>query len=323
MAGQRSEREHRLEGGNAATGDHHVVAVAMSHAVTVVRTPRPTIRSYYGPRPALRTDPDRAPAAYVRAMTTIANSTTARPAAPVGLVPIRPFSDLTTDDVPYAGGKGANLGQLTRMGLAVPPGFVVGAPALRVAAEDARAARCDSEMPAWLMEAIGAAYRALCHDAIDGAVAVRSSAIAEDAASASFAGINETFLNVRGREAVIDAVQRCRHSPFGAGIDIAVVVQRQIRSARAGVMFTSDPATGERDHLVIEGPDRHAVEKSTMTIVTRPVRPIRTVLTDEEVLRLAELGMAIEREYGSPQATEWAFDPEGSIWLLQSRPVAV
>ena len=307
----------------------------MSHAVTVVRAPRPTIRSYYGPRPALRTDPDRAPAAYVRAMTTIANSTTARPAAPVGLVPIRPFSDLTTDDAPYAGSKGANLGQLTRMGLAVPPGFVVGAPALRAAAEDARAARRDSEMPAWLMEAIGAAYDALCHDAIDDTVAVRSSAIAEDAVSASFAGINETFLNVRGRginetflnvrgrEAVIDAVQRCRHSPFGAGIDIAVVVQRQIPSARAGVMFTSDPATGERDHLVIEAPDRHVVEKSTMTIVARSVRPIRTVLTDEEVLRLAELGMAIEREYGSPQATEWAFDPEGSIWLLQSRPVAV
>ena len=256
-------------------------------------------------------------------MTTIANSTTARPAAPVGLVPIRPFSDLTTDDAPYAGSKGANLGQLTRMGLAVPPGFVVGAPALRAAAEDARAARRDSEMPAWLMEAIGAAYDALCHDAIDDTVAVRSSAIAEDAVSASFAGINETFLNVRGREAVIDAVQRCRHSPFGAGIDIAVVVQRQIPSARAGVMFTSDPATGERDHLVIEAPDRHVVEKSTMTIVARSVRPIRTVLTDEEVLRLAELGMAIEREYGSPQATEWAFDPEGSIWLLQSRPVAV
>src|SRR5690348_12753941 len=59
-------------------------------------------------------------------MTTIANNTTV---APPDLVPVRPFSDLSSADVPYAGGKGANLGQLTGVGLPVPPGFVVGAPA--------------------------------------------------------------------------------------------------------------------------------------------------------------------------------------------------
>jgi len=282
----------------------------------------------------------------------------------------------------------------------VPPGFVVGAPAyaafrhqtglaerldavlatlevedttaLQEASEEARRAVAESEMPPWLAEAIGAAYEHLADEEADVPVAVRSSATAEDTASASFAGMNETFLNVRGREAVIDAVKRCWQSLFGArtiyyrgqrgfsqsDMDIAVVVQRQIPSTRAGVMFTIDPATGERDHLVIEGsfglgesvvsgqvsPDRYVVEKSRMSILVRSVRPKeltievvadggtitrvlgekesrRPVLDDEEVLRLAELGVAIEREYGSPQDTEWAFDPDGRIWMLQSRPI--
>jgi len=330
-------------------------------------------------------------------MTTIAPTDVS---APSDLVPTKPFSEISSADVPYAGGKGANLGQLTRAGIPVPPGFVVGAPAyaayrhqtglaerldaalatldvedttaLQEAAEEARRAVGESEMPAWLAEAIGAAYDRLAEGQADVPVAVRSSATAEDTASASFAGMNETFLNVRGKDAVIDAVKRCWQSLFGArtiyyrgqrgfsqsDMDIAVVVQRQIPSTRAGVMFTIDPATGERDHLVIEGsfglgesvvsgqvsPDRYVVEKSSMAILVRSVRPKeltievaadggtitrvlseresrRPVLSDEEVLRLTELGVAIEREYGSPQDTEWAFDPDGRIWMLQSRPI--
>ena len=330
-------------------------------------------------------------------MTTLASSHTA---PPQDLVPIRPFSELSIADVDYAGGKGANLGQLTRAGLPVPPGFVVGAPAyvayrqqtglgdrlaelldsldiddtdaLQQAAEEARQAVRDSEMPDWLAAAIGDAYGQLVGPDRDAPVAVRSSATAEDTASASFAGMNETFLNVRGREAVIDAVKRCWQSLFGArtiyyrgqrgfshsGMEIAVVVQRQIPSTRAGVMFTIDPSTGNRDQLVIEGsfglgesvvsgqvsPDRYVVDKGRMAILVRSVRPKeltievrpdggttkrelspdesrRPVLTDEEVRRLAELGIAIEREYHAPQDTEWAFDPDGKIWMLQSRPI--
>ena len=107
-------------------------------------------------------------------------------------------------------------------------------------------------------------------------VAVRSSATAEDTAATSFAGMNETFLNVRGADAVIDAVRRCWRSLFGArtiyyrgvngfaqaDMDIAVVVQRQVNSTRAGVMFTVNPATGERDELVIEAPSASARRSS-------------------------------------------------------------
>ncbi len=318
---------------------------------------------------------------------------------------IRPFADLGREDVAYAGGKGANLGELTRAGLPVPPGFVVGAPAyaafcdqsglrerleelladvdvedgaaLEAASAAARQAVLEARMPAALSEAITAAYRELVGvddngAELDAGVAVRSSATAEDTASASFAGMNETFLNTRGSEAVIDAVKRCWVSLFGArtiyyrgrrgfsqaAMDIAVVVQRQIPSTRAGVMFTADPAGGGSEELVIEGsfglgeavvsgsvsPDRYVVRKRDLAITTRSVRPKelaieaapdggtltrelsgeeggRTVLSDAEVIELAELGLKIEQHYGSAQDTEWSFDPEGTVWMLQSRPI--
>ncbi len=313
---------------------------------------------------------------------------------------VRPFAHLGRDDVPYAGGKGANLGELTRAGLPVPPGFVIGAPtyaryceesgvrgrldeilsavniedgtALEAASAAARQAVLDAPMGPALQEAIASAYRELAGSDPNAAVAVRSSATAEDTASASFAGMNETFLNTRGPDAVVDAVKRCWGSLFGArtiyyrgqrgfsqaDMDIAVVVQIQVPSTRAGVMFTVNPSTGESDHLVIEGsfglgeavvsgsvsPDRYVVRKSDLAITTRSVRPkelaiepaqdggtvtrelspsesMKPALADTEVIELAELGLAIEKHYGSPQDTEWSFDPEGNAWMLQSRPI--
>ena len=313
---------------------------------------------------------------------------------------VRSFSELSHADVEYAGGKGANLGELTRAGLPVPPGFVVGAPAYAAFTDDGglreriesrlsgldvedtseleRAATDVREMveaepiPEWLDRAIADAYSGLVGDDRDAPVAVRSSATAEDTESASFAGMNETFLNIRGPEAVVDAVRRCWSSLFGArtvyyrakrgfgqaDMDIAVVVQRQIAATRAGVMFTIDPASGAEDRLIIEGslglgesvvsgsvsPDRYVVEKRDLAILAREVRrkelaiepqagggtvtrelsgdeALRPVLSDEEVREVAELGRRIEEHYDAPQDTEWAFDPDGTAWMLQSRPV--
>ncbi|WP_205697068.1 phosphoenolpyruvate synthase [Conexibacter sp. SYSU D00693] len=317
---------------------------------------------------------------------------------PVAVDAVRPFDALTRADVPWAGGKGANLGELTWAGLPVPPGFVVGAPAyaafcaasglreelaallddldvedtaaLETAAGRAQRLVAQAPLPAWLRDAVVTAYTAM--GAGDEPVAVRSSATAEDTESASFAGMNETFLNVRGADAVVEAVRRCWTSLFGArtvfyrakrgfsqaGMDIAVVVQRQVDATRAGVMFTIDPATAREDHIVIEGalglgesvvsgsvsPDRYVVDKPTAAIVAREVRPkelaveplpgggttvralegdeaLTPVLDDDQVLTLAELAVRIEEHYGAPQDTEWAFDREGEVWVLQSRPV--
>ncbi|HEX2435722.1 MAG TPA: phosphoenolpyruvate synthase [Solirubrobacterales bacterium] len=316
------------------------------------------------------------------------------------VAPVRPFSELSRADVQYAGGKGANLGELTAAGLPVPPGFVVGAPSYAVfvdegglreriearltgldvedtakldaAATDVREMVEAEPIPEWLEAAIADAYRELAGDDREAPVAVRSSATAEDTESASFAGMNETFLNVRGPEAVVDAVRRCWSSLFGArtvyyrakrgfgqaDMDIAVVVQRQILATRAGVMFTIDPASGAADRLIIEGsfglgesvvsgsvsPDRYVVDKESPAILAREVRrkelviepqadggtvtrelsgdeAHKPVLDDDEVREVAELGRRIEAHYGSPQDTEWAFDPEGDAWMLQSRPV--
>jgi pyruvate, water dikinase len=192
---------------------------------------------------------------------------------------VRPFSRLGRDDVDYAGGKGANLGELTAAGLPVPDGFVVGAPAyagfcaetalrdrlaalldevdvedtaaLQAASKTARAMFDETAVPEPLRQEILSAYEALVGGDTQGPVAVRSSATAEDTAESSFAGMNETFLNTRGPDAVIDAVRRCWRSLFGArtiyyrgmngygqaDMDIAVVVQRQVNS-------TPRPASG-------------------------------------------------------------------------------
>jgi pyruvate,water dikinase len=310
------------------------------------------------------------------------------------------FTQLGRGDVDFAGGKGANLGELTAAGLPVPPGFVIGAPAyaafceqsglrqrisarladldvedtaaLEAAAKEVRAEIEREPIPEWLADRIRGAYAKLTGEDRQAAVAVRSSATAEDTESASFAGMNETLLNVRGADALLGAVRTCWSSLFGARtiyyrakrgfsqaeMDIAVVVQRQIRSTRSGVMFTIDPSTGERDRLVIEGafglgeavvsgsvsPDRYVVLKDGLQIDRREVRRKelaivslpeggtevrelsdaegrRPVLSDEEVRQVAEIGIEIEEHYGAPQDTEWAFNEKGSVWMLQSRPV--
>jgi pyruvate, water dikinase len=317
---------------------------------------------------------------------------------------VRPFSRLRREDTPYAGGKGANLGELTSAGLPVPDGFVVGAPAyaaflahtglrerlaalldsvdvedtaaLQAASAAARELFDQTPVPEPLAHEIRVAYGSLAGGPGEDPilpVAVRSSATAEDTDATSFAGMNETYLNIRGGVAVIDAVRRCWRSLFGsrtiyyrgvnhfgqADMDIAVVVQRQIESTRAGVMFTVNPATGQRDELVIEGsfglgeavvsgsvsPDRYVVEKATLAIRRREVHrkeliieydpqghgtrqrtlseqeALQPVLSDDEVVAVAELGRRIEQHYEFPQDTEWAFDPEGALWMLQSRPI--
>ena len=313
-----------------------------------------------------------------------------------------PFPSLSRADVAFAGGKGANLGELSAAGFPVPPGFVIGAPAyadfcdggglrrriaerlaavdvedsaaLAAASAELRSEFASTPLPPGIASAVEAAYRDLAGDDPQAAVAVRSSATAEDTEAASFAGMNETLLNVRGAEAVLDAVRRCWSSLFGARtiyyrakrgfpqaeMDIAVVVQRQVMASRAGVMFTVDPARGDRDRIVIEGafglgeavvsgsvsPDRYVVAKASMEIERREVRSkelaidpsedggtstralsaeeaARPVLDDDEVRAIADLGRRIEAHYGAPQDTEWAIDAAGAIWMLQSRPVTV
>ena len=174
---------------------------------------------------------------------------------------IRRFEALSRADVAYAGGKGANLGELTAAGLEVPPGFVIGAPAyaefrdgsgllerieavlagvdiddanaLLAAADELRRLIESQEMPTSLEGEIRAAYADLAGNDLTAPVAVRSSATAEDTEAASFAGMNETFLNVRGSDAVVDAVRRCWSSTVRGTNDLRSR-QARLRTGRHG-----------------------------------------------------------------------------------------
>jgi pyruvate,water dikinase len=254
---------------------------------------------------------------------------------------VRRLNEVGLADTAIAGGKGASLGELSRLGVGVPPGFVV-----------TTAAYHD---PAALPEHVFAAYRELG----GGPVAVRSSATSEDSAAASFAGVWDTFLCVQGAQAVLAGVRRCWASLENAesvayrrhhgitDLAMAVVVQRMVDARCAGVMFTRSPLTGDRSVVAVEGswglgsalvggevtPDRFVVNKVTGEVIQRTVaskqrwhRPhgdgvmteavpdeLRDVccLTDGELAELLAVARRIEDHYGAPQDIEWAFGPGG------------
>jgi pyruvate,water dikinase len=201
------------------------------------------------------------------------------------------FSEVDARRLPDVGGKGANLGELTLAGLPVPPGFCVTTAAYRdfVRTSGELNAMLDAldlathedlgtigalggrirehlgalAMPAGIRSAVLAAWREL---GTGHAYAVRSSATAEDLPSASFAGQQDTFLNVRGDEPLLEAVRRCWASLFtdraiayrakhGFGhrtVLLAVVVQRMVVPEASGIMFTADPITGHRKTVCID-----------------------------------------------------------------------
>ena len=199
------------------------------------------------------------------------------------------LDDVRADDVETVGGKAASLGELTDAGLPVPPGFVVTAgtyrsfieeagideelfsavdvdpedsAALREAAETAEELITGTEIPEEVATEIIEAYRSFSGDE-EAFVAVRSSATAEDMPDASFAGQQETFLNVR-EDDLLRRIRDCWASLFtqraiyyrnrqgydNESVDIAVVVQRMVDAEKSGVMFTSHPSTGEPEAVI-------------------------------------------------------------------------
>ena len=247
---------------------------------------------------------------------------------------VAPLDTFTRIDIVSAGGKGANLGELIQAGFPVPPGFVLTTAAYEhfvaksglgelIAAtlseldDDANAllrvsrvlreAFTSATVPSNIAEAACASYRAL-----GGSIAVRSSATAEDLPNGTFAGQQETYLNVIGEEALLEAVRRCWASLWSeraiayrrqqgvdqATVKLAVVVQRLIPADIAGVLFTVNPITGARNELVLDAspglgeavvaglvtPDHYVLQKRGLKIKER--RAGRR----EVVIRLAEAG---------------------------------
>ncbi|MGQ0560850.1 MAG: phosphoenolpyruvate synthase [Gemmatimonadota bacterium] len=239
---------------------------------------------------------------------------------------IRWFEDLGRDDVALVGGKGANLGEMTRAELPVPEGFAVtvdayrrfqeasglahqiseqleqlqvGDPAeLRRSAESLQDLIRRAAIPDDVRDAIAEAYDELARRTEEPFVAVRSSATIEDTEQFSFAGMFESFLNVRGADDLLARVRDCWASSFGARVlfyriqqglveeaPIAVVVQKMVDAEKAGVLFTVDPATRDRARLVIEAawglaevvvgaqvePDHYDVDKQSRELVQKAI----------------------------------------------------
>ena len=306
---------------------------------------------------------------------------------------IRCLDAIHQDDVSSAGGKGANLGALVQAGFPVPPGFVVLTAAYEcfmesngIQAEIEQLAAGISSDELSLAEETSNAIRALFGQGVmpdeigqaiiaasaqfgDVAVAVRSSATAEDLPAASFAGQQETYLNITTPEGVLKAVRQCwsslwtaraleyrsRQGIFANAVSLAVVVQQMVPATTAGILFTANPVTGNRDEVVINAawglgeaivsgqvnPDTITVEKATgtvkqvvignKTVMTVPIevgtteRAVdaagqETVLTSEQIGQLTTLGRDIEQQFSVPQDIEWAIADE-QIFILQARPI--
>ncbi len=332
------------------------------------------------------------------------------------------FKEIGINDVPLVGGKNASLGEmyqhLSSKGIKVPNGFAITAEAykhllkeagiedairktladldtsdinnLRERGKKVREIILNAKFPEDLEEEIKKAYAKMEEEYYPNVdVAVRSSATAEDLPDASFAGQQETFLNITGTDALIEACHKCFASLFtdraisyrhdkGFGhfdVYLSIAVQKMVRSdsASSGVMFTIDTESGFEDVVYITGawglgenvvqgavnPDEFYVFKPTLKkgfrpIVSKrlglkqfkmiytddpkePVKNIETtpeerhtyVLTDDEILKLANWACIIEEHYGKAMDIEWAKDGDGEkvgtgeLFIVQARPETV
>ncbi|NBM16131.1 PEP/pyruvate-binding domain-containing protein [Streptomyces sp. GC420] len=273
-----------------------------------------------------------------------------------------------------AGVKLARLARLGQAGLRVPGGFAVTVHAFRRHLADSGLA---GVLPARLAAlpdpldhaALAAASAGLglpvrdtpvagplraeitraCARYCRGTVAVRSSAVAEDGADHSFAGMFDSFLGVRTSDEVVAAVQGCWASLFthrclayrmhaGLPVDalaMGVGVMELVPARVSGVAFSMHPVTGRRDRTVVEAapgvggavtggpePERLEIARPGVRVLRRAYGSTgRPLLSDAELTRVVEAVHRAEDVLGHPVDVEWALDPEGGVWLLQARPV--
>ncbi|MCU4750616.1 phosphoenolpyruvate synthase [Halobacteria archaeon AArc-curdl1] len=265
------------------------------------------------------------------------------------------LDEISADDLETVGGKGASLGELTGAGLPVPPGYVVTAgtyrrfienagideelfelvevdvedsSALAAAADGAQQLILETPFPAELREEILEAYRSIGTG--EAFVAVRSSATAEDLPDASFAGQQETFLNVT-EDDLLNRVRECWASLFTqraiyyrqeqgfdhSVVNIAVVVQQMVDAERSGVMFTSHPSTGDPT-MIIEaawGLGEAVVSGAVSPdnyVISRSDRSVETTVADKKVMhcRDEDTGETVERPVSEEKRTERVLSDE-------------
>lgn len=259
-------------------------------------------------------------------MTTDTTDTTDTAGGQARVVELLRLDDPRATEVAVAGRKAAALAELQAAGHRVPQGVVLPTDACERLAEqgDATFAR-------------GALARAL-DDLGGGPVAVRSSGVAEDLGGASYAGQYDTVLDVTDVDGLCDAVATCIASVDsartraygGTPAPMAVLVQRQVAADAAGVAFSANPVTGDRDETLVSAvrglgerlvsgeasPDEWVVRDGSIEQVAGP----EDAITADQAGEVATLADRLEGERGAPQDVEWAI-AEGELFLLQSRPI--
>ena len=227
---------------------------------------------------------------------------------------VQSLDQLSETDALNVGGKAANLAKLIQSGLPVPSGFVISLSAFD-----------NSKLNHEAKEQI---KKLTTNDKL---YAIRSSALAEDAEGASWAGQFETFLNTKPED-VLNKIEECHGSAkkraraYATDKDIdnfnvGVVVQEMLEPEYAGVLFTKDPVTS-KDQLITE-----YITGLGEDLVSGKVDPKQVVLNSEDAnqapfdtSQLAELAIKVERLFGTPQDIEWAW-VDNKIWLVQARPI--
>ena len=247
---------------------------------------------------------------------------------------IRTFSELAESERGKAGGKGGTLSWLSQHKYPVPDGFIILPEAF--SGDDLKPAAWQ-QVQAQLAELRKTNHRT--------AFAVRSSALSEDSAYASFAGEFETVLDVHTDEMVHAAIQTVRRSRGServqvytqakgletihtdGGHEIAVVVQKLVRADISGVLFTADPVSGNRSEMIgnfVYGFGEELVSGEAEPYTFKLIRPKGEYQGHQEVKSMAgklyKLALRLEKELDGPQDIEWAI-ADGELFLLQSRPI--
>lgn len=278
------------------------------------------------------------------------------------------FKEVNKNDTPLVGGKGASLGEMHSI-MPVPPGFCITVAAykevlqkhhdeflkllkgrdiesmeeLEAVANIIKTKIHAVELPKELEKGIRENYKK-----IRGKVAIRSSATTEDLDEASFAGQQDTFLNMEGEEAILDAVKKCWASLFNPRAIyyreknnfqhdqafLSVVVQKMVAADKAGVLFTVNPINKSHDEMIIEAcfglgeklvsgeitPDTFIIDKNKETVKEEYLNFDKKTLSEKEMKELIHLAKKIEAHYKKPMDIEWAIE-KGKPYILQARPI--
>lgn len=268
------------------------------------------------------------------------------------------LSQISKESIELAGGKGASLGEMMRVGINVPRGFVVGA---RVYEYFLEKGDITEEIKTQIID---------CFNALNvERVIVRSSALSEDSADASWAGQLESYLDIQ-RNDLIESIKRCwqsmrtiqaneyvNHKGLGGKkLLMAVVVQEMVKSEASGVVFSVNPINKNREELMIEAclgmgellvqgiitPENYIVDKHDMNLLRFTPRFQKSalffrdgkiveiklkkeisgdpILDDRKLKKLSAMAVKIENHYGFPQDIEWALEKE-TFYIVQSRPI--